>query len=122
MEVQAISLDIILNKAHFHLQGSEEERISCRGLVDDVAMSVQVLQRSIGTKQSEAEALASMWSSFRGRKELLIESLVKLEDRANIPWPTETNTQAFQQRYRNWCLSDVACSRYCRLFNGFNHK
>ncbi|KAL0164543.1 hypothetical protein M9458_040296, partial [Cirrhinus mrigala] len=76
-------LDIILNKAHFHLQGAEEERTSCRGLVDDVALSVQVLQRSIGTKQSEAEALATI--------------LAKLEDRANIPWPTEASTHAFQQ-------------------------
>lgn len=104
LEVHAISLDIILNKAHFHLQGAEEERTSCRGLVDDVALSVQVLQRSIGTKQSEAEALATMWSSFRGRKELLLGSLAKLEDRANIPWPTEASTQGFQQRYRHLCF------------------
>uniref|UniRef100_A0A8C1U557 Spectrin repeat containing, nuclear envelope 1a n=1 Tax=Cyprinus carpio TaxID=7962 RepID=A0A8C1U557_CYPCA len=104
LEVQAISLDIILNKAHFHLQGSEEERTSCRGLVDDVVLSVQVLQRSIGTKQSEAEALAAMWSSFRGRKELLLGSLAKLEDRVNIPWPTEASTHAFQQRYRHLCF------------------
>ncbi|XP_067272909.1 nesprin-1 isoform X4 [Pseudorasbora parva] len=105
LEVHAISLDIILNKAHFHLQGAEEERTSCRGLVDDVALSMQVLQRSIGTKQSEAEALATMWSSFRGRKELLLGSLAKLEDRANIPWPTEASTQAFQQRL--WLLKQL---------------
>uniref|UniRef100_A0A8C1T6X1 Spectrin repeat containing, nuclear envelope 1a n=1 Tax=Cyprinus carpio TaxID=7962 RepID=A0A8C1T6X1_CYPCA len=104
LEVQAISLDIILNKAHFHLQGAEEERTSCRGLVDDVALSVQVLQRSIGTKQSEAEALATMWSSFRGWKELLLGSLAKLEDRANIPWPTEASAHAFQQRYMHLCV------------------
>uniref|UniRef100_A0A8C2DGG1 Spectrin repeat containing, nuclear envelope 1a n=1 Tax=Cyprinus carpio TaxID=7962 RepID=A0A8C2DGG1_CYPCA len=105
LEVQAISLDIILNKAHFHLQGAEEERTSCRGLVDDVALSVQVLQRSIGTKQSEAEALATMWSSFRGWKELLLGSLAKLEDRANIPWPTEASAHAFQQRL--WLLKQL---------------
>ncbi|XP_048062412.1 nesprin-1 isoform X1 [Megalobrama amblycephala] len=105
LEVHAISLDIILNKAHFHLQGAEGERTSCRGLVDDVASSVQVLQRSIGTKQSEAEALATMWSSFRGRKELLLGSLAKLEDRANIPWPTEATIQAFQQRL--WLLKQL---------------
>ncbi|XP_043075052.1 nesprin-1 isoform X1 [Puntigrus tetrazona] len=105
LEVQAISLDIVLNKAHFHLHGAEEERTSCRGLVDDVALSVQVLQRSIGTKQSEAEALATMWSSFRGRKELLLESLAKLENRANIPWPTEASTHSFQQRL--WLLKQL---------------
>uniref|UniRef100_A0A8C1K642 Spectrin repeat containing, nuclear envelope 1a n=1 Tax=Cyprinus carpio TaxID=7962 RepID=A0A8C1K642_CYPCA len=120
LEVQAISLDIILNKAHFHLQGAEEERTSCRGLVDDVALSVQVLQRSIGTKQSEAEALATMWSSFRGWKELLLGSLAKLEDRANIPWPTEASAHAFQQRYMHLCVfsaitdfrieTEVSCS------------
>lgn len=109
LEVQAISLDIILNKAHFHLQGAEEERTSCRGLVDDVALSVQVLQRSIGTKQSEAEALVTMWSSFRGRKELLLGSLAKLEDRASIPWPTEASTHAFQQRYRHLCFLCYYC-------------
>lgn len=99
LEVQAISLDINLNKAHLHLQGVEGERTSCRELVDDVASSLQVLQRSVGTKQSEAEALATLWSSFRGRKELLLGSLAKLEDRVNIPWPAEVSTQAFQQRY-----------------------
>lgn len=99
LEVQAIGLDINLNKAHLHLQGVEGERTCCRELVDDIASGLQVLQRSIGTKQSEAEALATLWSSFRGRKELLLGSLAKLEDRVNIPWPAEASTQAFQQRY-----------------------
>ncbi len=116
LEVQAISLDIILNKAHFHLQGAEEERTSCRGLVDDVALSLQVLQRSIGTKQSEAEALATMWSFFRGRKELLLGSLAKLEDRANIPWPTEASTHAFQQRYRPFVFYAIT------VFRAFSHQ
>lgn len=99
LEVQAISLDINLNKAHLHLQGVEGERTSCRELVDYIASNLQVLQRSIGTKQSDAESLATLWSSFRGRKELLLESLAKLEERVNIPWPAEASTQAFQQRY-----------------------
>ncbi|XP_073712130.1 nesprin-1 isoform X2 [Misgurnus anguillicaudatus] len=105
LEVQAISLDISLNKAHLHLKGVDGKRTSCRELVDDIALSLQMLQRSVGTKQSEAEALATLWSSFRGRKELLLVSLAKLEDRVSITWPAEVSTQAFQQRL--WMLKQL---------------
>lgn len=99
MEVQAISLDSSLNKAYLHLHGTDEDRTSCRGLVEDLGSGLQQIQRSMGTRQSEAEALRAMWSSFTRRKELLLRSLMELEDRATKPWLPEPIPQNFQQRY-----------------------
>lgn len=99
VEVQAISLDSSLNKAYLHLHGTDGDRTSCRGLVEDLGSGLQQIQRSMGTRQSEAEALGAMWSSFTRRKELLLRSLTELEDRARKPWFPEPSTQKFQQRY-----------------------
>lgn len=99
MEVQAVNLDSGLNKAYLHLHGSDGERTSCRGLVEDLGSGLQQIQRSMGTRQSEAEALEAMRSSFARRKELLLRSLTELEDRARKPWLFEPITQNFQQRY-----------------------
>uniref|UniRef100_A0A8B9L0L9 Spectrin repeat containing, nuclear envelope 1a n=1 Tax=Astyanax mexicanus TaxID=7994 RepID=A0A8B9L0L9_ASTMX len=99
LEVQAISLDSSLNKASLHLHRAEGERTSCRRLVDEQGSGLQRLQRSLGTRQSEAETLAGLWNSFRGRKELLLRSLMELEEKVRKTWLTEPSTQNFQQRY-----------------------
>lgn len=99
LEVQAISLDSNLNKAYLHLHGTDGDRTSCRGLVEDLGSGLQQVQRSMGTRQSEAEALGAMWSSFMRRKEVLLRSLTELEDRARKPWLPELSTQSIQQRY-----------------------
>lgn len=110
MEVQAVNLDSGLNKAYLHLHGSDGDRTSCRGLVEDLGSGLQQIQRSMGTRQSEAEALEAMQSSFARRKELLLTSLTELEDRARKPWLFEPITQNFQQRYPYQCLYFVlAC-------------
>lgn len=98
VEVQAISLDSSLNKACLHLHGIDGDRTSCRGLVEDLGSGLQQIQRSMGTRQSEAEALGAMRSSFVKRKEMLLKSLKELEDRARKPWLPEPSTQNFQQR------------------------
>lgn len=98
LEMQAISLDSSLNKAYLHLHGAEGDRTTCRRLVDEMGSGLQGLQRSLGTRQSEAEALTAMWNSFRGRKELLLRSLMQLEERTKTAWLTDPSTQSFQQR------------------------
>lgn len=98
VEVQAISLDSSLNKAYLHLHGMDGDRTSCRGLVEDLGSGLQQVQKSMGTRQSEAEALGAMWNSFTRRKELLLRSLTELEDRARKPWLPELSTQNIQQR------------------------
>lgn len=110
MELQAISLDSYLNKVYLHLHVTDGDRTSCRALVEDLGSGLQQIQRSIGTRQSEAEALGAMWSSFTRRKELLLRSLTELEDRARQPWLPEANTQNFHRRYPYQCLLyAVAC-------------
>ncbi|MCJ8743979.1 hypothetical protein PDJAM_G00100910, partial [Pangasius djambal] len=105
VEVQAVSLDSSLNKAYLHLHGTDGDRTSCRGLVEDLGSELQQIQRSMGTRQSEAEALGALWSSFTRRKELLLRSLTELEDRARKPWLPEPSTQNFQQRL--WMLNQL---------------
>ncbi|XP_062858462.1 nesprin-1 isoform X4 [Trichomycterus rosablanca] len=100
VEIQAISVDSGLNKAYLHLHGIGQDRTSCRGLTDDLGSSLQQLQRSMGTRQSEAEALEAMWSSFTRRKELLLRSLAELEERVRKAWLQEPSVQNFQQRLR----------------------
>ncbi|TSR99416.1 Nesprin-1 [Bagarius yarrelli] len=105
MEVQAVSLDCSLNKAYLHLHGADGDRTSCRGLVEDLGSGLQQTQQSLGTKQSEAEALEAMWNSFTRRKEILLTSLTDLEERAKKPWLPEPSKQTFQQRL--WMLNQL---------------
>lgn len=110
VEVQAVVLDSSLNKAYLHLHGTDGDRTSCRGLVEDLVSGLQQIQRSVGTRQSEAETLGAMWSSFTRKKEMLLRNLNELEDRARKPWFPEPSTQNFQQRYLYRCfLYTVAC-------------
>lgn len=110
VEVQAISLDTSLNKAYLHLHGADGDRTSCRGLVEDLGSGLQQIQKSMGTRQSEAEALVAMWNSFTRRKELLLRSLTELEGRARKPWLLEPTTQNFQQRYPYQCRKNTVAS------------
>lgn len=104
VEVQSASLDSSLNKAYLHLHGTDGDRTSCRGLVEDLVSGMQQIQRSVGTRQSEAEALGALWSSFTRRKEMLLRNLTELEDRARKPWFSVPSTQNFQQRYTYQCF------------------
>uniref|UniRef100_A0AAR2JHF7 Spectrin repeat containing, nuclear envelope 1b n=1 Tax=Pygocentrus nattereri TaxID=42514 RepID=A0AAR2JHF7_PYGNA len=105
LEMQAISLDSSLSKSYLHLHGTGGERTSCRRLVDELGSGLQGLQRILGTRQSEADALKAMWNSFRGRKELLLKSLKELEERTRRKWLTEPSIQSFQHRL--WILDQL---------------
>ncbi|MEQ2294229.1 hypothetical protein AMECASPLE_001811, partial [Ameca splendens] len=110
LEAEAVGLDGLLSKAHLHLCVSEstrsknisdpQGRTSCRGLAVDLMMALEEVQRAVGWRQSEADALGALWCSFRERKEEVMMNLNKIEDDARREEAKECSVQAFQNRLR----------------------
>ncbi|XP_028253699.1 nesprin-1 [Parambassis ranga] len=110
LEAEAVRLDCQLSKAHLHLCGAEwrgskdvsqpQGRTSCRGQAVALTMALEEVQRGVGWRQSEADALGALWSSFRERKEEVMKNLKKLEDDARQEGARESSVQAFQNRLR----------------------
>ncbi|MEQ2157468.1 hypothetical protein GOODEAATRI_002167, partial [Goodea atripinnis] len=108
LEAEAVGLDGLLSKAHLHLCVSEstrsknisdpQGRTSCRGLAVDLMMALEEVQRAVGWRQSEADALGALWCSFRERKEEVMMNLNKIEDDARREEAKECSVQAFQNR------------------------
>lgn len=108
LEAEAVGLDGLLSKAHLHLCGIEssgsksssdpQDRTSCRGLAVGLMMYLDEIQKAVGWRQSEADALGSLWCSFRERKEEVMKNLKKLEDDARREEARECSVQAFQNR------------------------
>lgn len=109
LEAEAVGLDGQLSKAHLYLCGAEWRgprdmghplgRTSCRRQAVALTMALEELQRGVGWRQSEADALGALWSSFRERKEEVMKNLKKLEDEVNQEGTRESSVQAFQSRY-----------------------
>lgn len=109
LEAEAVGLDGMLSKAHLHLLGTEstgskntsdsQSRTSCRGLAVGLMMAMEEVQRAVGWRQSEVDALGVLWCSFRERKEEVMKSLKNLEDDARREEARECSVQAFQNRY-----------------------
>jgi nesprin-1 len=101
LESTAISLDGILTKAQYHLKdGSTEQRTSCRAAADQLCSEVERIQNLLGTKQSEADALAVLKKAFQDQKEELLKSIEDIEERTDRERLKEPTRQALQQRYR----------------------
>ncbi|KAJ8275253.1 hypothetical protein COCON_G00098780 [Conger conger] len=101
LETLAVGLDAGLSKAHLHLcEGGPEGRTSCRALADALASSLEEVQNLLGTRQSEAEALGALWTSFRQRKEQLLRGVEDVEERASEQGLREPSLAALQQRLR----------------------
>ncbi|KAG7239212.1 hypothetical protein INR49_029965 [Caranx melampygus] len=110
LEAEAVGLDGQLSKAHLHLSGTEwqgprdishhQGRTSCRGQAVALTMALEEVQRGVGWRQSEADALGALWSSFRERREEVMKNLKKLEDEARHEGARESSVQAFQNRLR----------------------
>lgn len=111
LEAEAVGLDGQLSKAHLNLSGAEwrgskdvshpQARTSCRGQAVALTIALEEVQRGVGWRQSEADALGALWSSFRERREEVMKNLKKLEDEAQIEGARESSVQAFQNRYVN---------------------
>lgn len=109
LEAQAVGLDGKLGKAHLSLHGETEGagsedwsgpllKTSCRGQAVGLTMALEEVQRSMGWRQSEADTLGLLWSSFRERREEVMKSLSKLENEASQEGAQESSIQAFQNR------------------------
>ena len=84
LESAAISLDGLLTKAQYHLKsGGSEQRASCRATSDHLSVELERIQNLLGTKQSEADALAVLKKAFRDQKEELLKSIEDIEERTD---------------------------------------
>lgn len=111
LEAEAVGLDGQLSKAHLHLFGPECRgprdvgdplgRTSCRRQAVALTMALEEVQRGVGWRQSEADALGALWSSFRERREEVMKNLKNLEDEVNQEGARESSVQAFQNRYED---------------------
>lgn len=114
LEAEAVGLDGQLSKAHLHLCGAEwrgskdagvpQGRTSCRGQAVALTMALEEVQKGVGWRQSEADALGALWSSFRERREEVMKNLKKLEEDAEQEGAREISVQAFQNRWVHFNL------------------
>ncbi|XP_029412844.1 nesprin-1 [Nannospalax galili] len=101
LESSAISLDGTLTKAQYHLKSkSTEQRTSCRATADQLCAEVERIQNLLGTKQSEADALAVLKKAFQEQREELLKSIEDIEERAEKERLREPTRPALQQRLR----------------------
>ncbi|TSO25166.1 Nesprin-1 [Bagarius yarrelli] len=100
LESLAISLDSSLCKAHLHLVDTNGARTLCRSLADTLSTELDGVKTLLGSKQSEAEALGALWTSFRQRKEQLLKSVEDIEEKADQQSLKEPNLLTLQQRLR----------------------
>lgn len=117
LEAEAVGLDGQLSKAHLHLCGAEWQRsrdvgdplgrTSCRRQAVALTLALEEVQRGVGWRQSEADALGALWSSFRERREEVMKNLKKLEDEVNQDEGRESSVQAFQNRYLRGNKGDI---------------
>ena len=99
LESTAVSLDGILAKAQYHLKsGSSEQRTSCRSTADHLCFELERIHNLLGTKQSEADALAALKKAFQDQKEELLKSIEDIEERTDKERLKEPTRQALQQR------------------------
>lgn len=99
LESTAGTLDASLTKAHYHLKhDGSEQRTSCRSIADNLCIELESTQALLGTKQSEAEALAALHKSIMEHKEQLLKSIEDIEERADKEGLKEPSLQEIQQR------------------------
>lgn len=98
LETLAVNLDSSLCKGHLHIGADEGSHKSCRMLADSLSAELDTVRNLLGTKQSEAEALGALWTSFRQRKEQLLKSVEDIEEKADHQSFKEPSLHALQQR------------------------
>ncbi|MEQ2161686.1 hypothetical protein GOODEAATRI_012073, partial [Goodea atripinnis] len=100
LETSAVNLDSSLCKGHLHIGVEEGSRKSCRMLADSLSAELDTVRNLLGTKQSEAEALGVLWTSFRQRKEQLLKAVEDIEEKADHQTFKEPSLHGLQQRLR----------------------
>lgn len=100
LESTAIGLDGLLTKAQYHLRSRRaEHRTSCRAVADQLSLELERIQSLLGSKQSEADALALLKKAFQEQREGLLRRIEDIEERADKEGLKEPTRQALQQRY-----------------------
>ncbi|XP_075718991.1 nesprin-1 isoform X3 [Rhinoderma darwinii] len=101
LTAMSVGLDAALTKAQYHLKSStSEQRTSCRALADNLNMELEKVQKFLGTKRSEAEALGALWKSFLDCREKLLKTIEDIEEKADSEEMKEPTLQALQQRLK----------------------
>ncbi|GCB70374.1 hypothetical protein scyTo_0001262, partial [Scyliorhinus torazame] len=101
LDSQAIALDALISKAQCQLKNvGSDSRTSCRTLAEGLESELESVQNLLGTKQSEAEALNSLWKSFKVRKEQLLKTIEDIEEKADNEGLKEPTLPALQLRLR----------------------
>lgn len=112
LESAAVGLDGLLTKAQFRLKGGgSEPRTSCRAAADHLCSELEGIQSLLGTRQSQADALAALKRAFHQQKEELLKSIEDIEERADRERLKEPTRQALQQRWGRlqWSQLVVLC-------------
>ena len=115
-ESTASGLDAGLCEARLAVAGGDGSRTSCRQPADAVSGEVAALRSLLGSKQSEAEELGALWGSFRQRKELLLQTVEDMEDKADHQSMKEPSLQALQHRSVFGVLTFLALKQLRWLF------
>lgn len=123
LEALAVSLDSCLCKSHLHLTADDGSRKSCRMLADTLSAELDAVKTLLGTKQSEAEALGALWTSFRQRKEQLLKAVEDIEEKTDQQRLKEPTVNALQQRYggmqfEQYCICECVCTIFLALQHG----
>lgn len=120
LETLAVNLDSSLCKSHLHIGVDDGSRKSCRMLADTLSAELDAVKTLLGTKQSEAEALGALWTSFRQRKEQLLKAVEDIEEKADQQRLKEPTMHALQQRYREmyfhqYYIHQCVCNHFLHL-------
>uniref|UniRef100_UPI00398E76DD nesprin-1 n=1 Tax=Pristiophorus japonicus TaxID=55135 RepID=UPI00398E76DD len=103
LESQAPALDALISKAQCHLKNvGSDSWTSCRALAEGLEVELESAQNVLGTKQSEAEALNSLWKSFKERKEQLLKTIEDIEEKADSEGLKEPTLPGLQLRLRQF--------------------
>lgn len=104
LEADAVGIDGQLSKAHLQLSGDlkdvshPQERTSCWGQVVALTRALEEVQRCAGWRQSEADYTGSLWSSFREKKDVVMNILTKVQEEAMQAGIQENSVHAFRKR------------------------
>lgn len=106
LEADAVGIDGQLSKAHLQLSGDlkdashPQERTSCWGQVVALTRALEEVQKCAGWRQSEADYTGALWSSFREKKDEVMNILTNVEQEAMQACVQESSVQAFRNRYK----------------------
>lgn len=98
LESLAVNLDSSLCKGHLYISTEDGSHKTCCMLTDSLSAEFDAVRNLLGSRQSEAEALGVLWTSFRQQKEQLLKAVEDIEEKADQQALIEPSLHAVQQR------------------------